>query len=111
MHGVGCAGCMNLVHPLCVCGCVRLMYNYIRNEGCAALAAALVHVPSLRTLEYVWCVRVEGMWGVSGECERGRRSGRCRGVGQSAECTRVRQVCEWGFVRGDWGDVCDVWET
>ncbi len=49
---VGCGDCM---HPVCVCGCVRLGSNYIGEKGCAALAGALVHVPSLTTLEYVGC--------------------------------------------------------
>jgi hypothetical protein len=53
--GVGWAGCGDCMHPVCVCGCVRLGRNGIKDEGCAALAGALVHVPSLRTLEYVGC--------------------------------------------------------
>ncbi len=42
----------------CVCGCVRLNRNSIGADGCAALAGALVRVPSLTTLGYVgvWCV-------------------------------------------------------
>ncbi len=39
----------------CVHGFVRLRHNSIGAEGCAALAGALVHVPSLTTLQYVGC--------------------------------------------------------
>ncbi len=53
--GVDWAGCGGYMHPVCVCGCVRLDRNHIGAEGCAALAGALVHVPSLTTLEYVGC--------------------------------------------------------
>ncbi len=53
--GVGWTGCDDCVHPVCACGCVRLEYNSIGAKGCAALADALVHVPSLTTLEYVGC--------------------------------------------------------
>jgi hypothetical protein len=51
--GVGWARCGYCLHPVCVCGCVRLERNYIGEKGCAALAGALVHVPSLTTLGYV----------------------------------------------------------
>ncbi len=39
--------------PCVFCGCVRLVWNKIGDEGCTSLAGALVHVPSLTTLEYV----------------------------------------------------------
>ena len=50
--GAGSGDCM---HPMCVCGFVRLEYNSIGAKGCAALADALVHVTSLTFLEYVVC--------------------------------------------------------
>jgi hypothetical protein len=53
--GVGWAGCGDCMHPMCLCGCVRLGHNGIVAKGCVALVGALVHVPSLTRLEYVGC--------------------------------------------------------
>jgi hypothetical protein len=115
--GVGWTGCGDCMHPMCVCGCVRLGSNSIKDEGCVALAGALVHVSSLTTLRYVrGVVCVLGMWGMSGECEvcrlcRRGRAFECEGCGvwgvwgggRVTGCSRGQPVCESGCWEGQLG--------